>query len=389
MNRKYVINPANYAIGENEKLYADMAAKGWLLEKRGFLLSRFRRAEPAHLRYRIELAFPDTLNGEKELPEEQLALYKECGWSYVAGHVDIHVFSAPEDSDAPEIYTDPRQQAATLKGLRRRYYFSWIPLIIVLPVNVLLNLIMTGGTGSILEKSASALSLGWINYTALFLLYAFTTLWVLYASLHGAKRVAQLHRKLKCGQPIDHAPKKRRRLHRIVSTVILSCCAVCLVLSAWQWSQNKKYDIPHDADGPYLLLEDLGWDGERTQFMSTYKSNYVQTKHSLLSNQWYTKEYVFANGHHITMNQQIFELRDKKMVQDAVASLMTFSTFTRNISGFKRVDLAGLDAAYTGNQEYIAVKGTTVYFMVYLYPGYSTTQDAQLDILVKLAEMDR
>lgn len=35
MNRRYGLHPKNFAIGETEKYYTDMASKGWHLVKRG------------------------------------------------------------------------------------------------------------------------------------------------------------------------------------------------------------------------------------------------------------------------------------------------------------------------------------------------------------------
>ena len=46
MKRCYLPHPGAYALGETERFYAKMAEKGWLLEKRGAYLSRFRKAEP-------------------------------------------------------------------------------------------------------------------------------------------------------------------------------------------------------------------------------------------------------------------------------------------------------------------------------------------------------
>lgn len=56
---------------------------------------------------------------------------------YVTGHGLFHIFSSPADSDAPEFYTDPRQQALVLRGLRRSYVSSWILLIVIFAVNTL------------------------------------------------------------------------------------------------------------------------------------------------------------------------------------------------------------------------------------------------------------
>lgn len=386
MNRKYVLHPRDYAIGENEKLYSDMAAKGWLLQKRGAFLSRFNKAEPQHLRYRIELSTPAILKGEIELPDEQLALYEESGWSFVTGRIRVHVFSAPEGSDIPEIYTDPRQQAATLKGLRRRYYFSWIQTVLILMINLLFPVLTSYRGGNVLENLFNTFRMGWIAYTALFLLISFATLWAAYATVYGAVRIAQLHRRLKRGQPIDHAPKRRHLFHRVVNGVLLFCVAASVVLTIMQWARNTAYAMPLDADGPYLLLKDLGWDEGRSTMLADLTSN-VKTKHSLLADQWFTYECVTARGRHSWMYQDIYILPDEKLAGNMLPWLMTFTIFTRGASEFTRVDVEGLDMAYVGHMEYLAAKGNTVYFIRYSDPDVYAEQGTQVDVLAKLAEM--
>ena len=42
MKRRYALHPMEFAIGETEQFYSEMAAKGWFLEKRGGWFSRFR-----------------------------------------------------------------------------------------------------------------------------------------------------------------------------------------------------------------------------------------------------------------------------------------------------------------------------------------------------------
>ena len=140
MKRRYALHPMEFAIGETEQFYSEMAAKGWFLEKRGAWFSRFRRGEPAAMRYRVELADLRFLDPDHGLPEEQISVYEECGWKYVTGHGLFHIFSSPTDSDAPEFYTDPRQQALVLRGLRRSYVSSWILLIVIFAINILLLL---------------------------------------------------------------------------------------------------------------------------------------------------------------------------------------------------------------------------------------------------------
>ena len=141
MNRvKYKLHPSEYDLGENEKFYSDMEAKGWRLVKRGNNLSKFIPVEPSRTKYRIEVTSPAFLE-ETELPEGQLAVFEDCGWEHVAGRGFLHIFRAPEGSDAPEFYADPRQQAETLKGIRRYLWCSAALLLLLVAAVVLFILL--------------------------------------------------------------------------------------------------------------------------------------------------------------------------------------------------------------------------------------------------------
>ena len=128
MKRKFTFHPKDYAIGQIEKYYSDMAAKGWHLEHRNIFTSSFLQGEPKDMKYRVEVASPKAFDSTR-LPEEQVAVYEDCGWEYVWGHGFIHIFRAPADSDTEEFYLDPAQQADTLKKLRKDIFFRarWIP----------------------------------------------------------------------------------------------------------------------------------------------------------------------------------------------------------------------------------------------------------------------
>lgn len=50
MKYRYRFHPDEYALGENEKFYSDMEARGWRLVKRGQYLSKFAPVEPSRAR---------------------------------------------------------------------------------------------------------------------------------------------------------------------------------------------------------------------------------------------------------------------------------------------------------------------------------------------------
>ena len=76
MKIRYGIHPKEFAIGETEKYYSDMAAKGWQLVKRGVTFSKFEKTEPKKMRYRVEVVAPKMLDGNGDLPAEQVAVYE-------------------------------------------------------------------------------------------------------------------------------------------------------------------------------------------------------------------------------------------------------------------------------------------------------------------------
>ena len=126
MKYRRKFHPSDYELGENEKFYSDMEAKGWRLVKRYGAFSKFKAVEPAAARYRIEVCSPGFLE-QAVLSEGQLAVYEECGWEYVTDCGFLYIFRAPAGADAPEFYNDPAQQAGTLKKLKRQAIWGWLP----------------------------------------------------------------------------------------------------------------------------------------------------------------------------------------------------------------------------------------------------------------------
>ena len=132
MKYRYRVHPIDYALGENEKFYSDMEAKGWRVVKRGIYLSKFAPAEPGKVRYRFEVVTPGFAEDGCTMPPEQRAVYEDCGWEYVLGRDLLHLFRAPEGSDAPEFYVDPAGQLPTIEALRNQNWWGWLPIAAVI-----------------------------------------------------------------------------------------------------------------------------------------------------------------------------------------------------------------------------------------------------------------
>lgn len=96
----------------------------------------FQKGEPKQVRYRLDAA-PDWGLGVERgtpAPEPETSLsYQEMGWEYVSNRNHFHIY-ASEDTAAPELHTDPRVQALSLKIVSRRLMRSvlWgIPLVVL------------------------------------------------------------------------------------------------------------------------------------------------------------------------------------------------------------------------------------------------------------------
>ena len=111
--RSYKLSLPRWALAQRESWYAELAARGLRVQKAGAMLTRFAPAPPARLRYRFEVG-----SDEGSLPAGQKEFYEECGWQYVLNDRPLHLFCAPEQTDAPDLHTDPAALADSLKTLR-------------------------------------------------------------------------------------------------------------------------------------------------------------------------------------------------------------------------------------------------------------------------------
>ena len=181
MNWRYAFHPGAYELGENEKFYSDMEAKGWRLKKRGGYLSKFQRVEPSRARYRVEVYTPPFLE-QSVLPEEKIAVFEECGWEYVADRENLHIFRAPEGSGAPEFYDDPAQQAETLRKARRDLWWAAGLSLVWAGLGMLFYMGLTGKSTS---RFGAEFTRRFIQSPGLFLFYVFWSTCLLCQSLRS------------------------------------------------------------------------------------------------------------------------------------------------------------------------------------------------------------
>lgn len=350
MKYRYKFHPNQYELGENEQFYSNMEAKGWRLVKRGGSLSKFEPIKPQETTYRIEVSSPEFLE-QAVLSEGQLAVFQDCGWEYVTDSGFLYIFRAPADTNPPEFYNDPAQQAETLKKLKRSAVWGWMPTLVIWGFYWFMAVTLQG-----VNKIAAGFQMHFVEIPPLFLMAAVLLLDGVYLSIRNGWRITQTYRKMKKGVPLDHNPPKRRGVHKAIHGVLLAGAALFAVLLAVQLLGTRSEDLPLEPDGPYLLLSGLGINGERKTFMN-HESGVTRSR-SLLADFWDVEEYVgpgqYAGCH---MYQNVYRLRDEGMRFWLAEVLRKNSTFGDEGENFSVLRTDAVDAAWYNKNELVAVKG--------------------------------
>ncbi len=343
---KYTLHPRRYRIGEIEKYYSDMAAKGLHLVKRGVFLSKFTQGEAADMKYRVEVVYNNKNFSAYKMPEEQLAVYEDCGWQFVDSDAFIHIFRAPADSETEEFYLDPSQQAETLKGVKNNLIMSALQFPAQILLYTLLNILMG-------ENITDVLYLSWIGETyntLIFLTFIFLCMWgSIYVTIH----ISLLYRKLKKGIPLNHSPKVKSFGYKPVLPVLI---VLTFGLTLYSFLKEDTF-IPLDPSAPYITLYNLGYD---ESYIREEHSGHVTTG-SPFGRYWETNESLKEGSGTKWIMGKMFILNNPEHSAKVAKALMNTSTFGQDAEEFTEISAPGLDKAYTAkNLEYVAVKDNKV-----------------------------
>lgn len=293
------------------------------------------------------------------MSEAQLAVFADCGWEHVTDQGLLYIFRAPEGSDAPEFYGDPRQQAATLRNMRTGLW-AWLPVaaLIWAPL-MLMSLSMKGGPSQVwadVQKS-------WVVNTAGVLWFGVFLVWALYHFLREAWSVTRTYRRLRKGIPLDHAPKKRRLVHRAVNGTLIAAEILCLLLMGVQILELRPRELPEEPDGPYIVLADLGKTGPRTVSFTDQESELSHGR-SLMAEYWETAEYKEDST---LLRQDVYRLGSAEKAMEFARTLMVDSTFGQSEEAFEPIEIPGLDGAWAADRlEVVAVKGRYAAYITYI-----------------------
>jgi len=240
--RKTVIRflPRSYwEFGEIENWLSDMAKKGLLLKKIWGNYVTFFKAEPLQLKYRIDF-LPGT--------QEQTELYSANGWYLVTYNNDYSVYASLAENNAPELHTDPAEQAYSMNRLLKSQLT--IAGIYCLFLTIMSALWFTD------RSYVQFIMEGDFNLIIMIGIYGF----LLFQGFRALTSIIKLKRKLSEGKPINHsAPwKKKRTIRLIVFSVFFGFMLFIMTINAVSfWSDKTKELSLSDSSLPIVRLADI------------------------------------------------------------------------------------------------------------------------------------
>ena len=238
-----------------ESWLGDMAAQGLVPVTIGQNFARFRSSQPKAVRYRLNAKpAPETfLESAPGTPDgEERTLAQECGWYYVTAVGDFFLYAC-EDSDAPELNTDPQVQALSLRYAKRQVFA---------PAGLLAYWLVTFwvryAMGVWHTPVIDFVTLGWLSFCYLGLLAA-----ALASVVHNTVLLYRFSARLKRGaEPERHKNWRKGAGRYLVGRVLAALLFVLTIVWTFAGSAMEKSrhgSIPledYTAPLPFAALDD-------------------------------------------------------------------------------------------------------------------------------------
>lgn len=363
------LKPTDYwYIGEHESWFSDLAEQGLFLDKMGNVTCRFKKGAPQKMNYRIELT------SKKGMSDEQIDFYEDNGWDFVTNNRAFYVFSSPVERQAPEIHTDPAEQAETLSFITRQLKSSSI-------------MTVFAALGSI----AFALAIWFLDRTPYYMLIGgnaihqtfIVVMMVLLALniLRGTRAIYKLRKNLIAGIPINHQAPWKKRLYKntIYYFVLYSIAIIISIIPFYQLKQSYSANLPKgEVDFPIVRLASVEQNDKLVRDVSMRddidRGNYYYFETSLFAPKQYQ---VFENGviegetwlddsgtYSPAIHTDIYELSVQSLAPKLVDDLVKRSNYMNLIDAYHEIEHPAFDKLVIfeeeGKNEIFAAKNKLV-----------------------------
>ncbi len=351
-----------YAIGRNESWFSAMAKQGLHLKKFGTIFVYFEKSEPRKTRYRI-----DYIKGKPS--PEQLEVYRDCGWDFVAKNGDFSIFSAPEDSCVAELHTDTIEQGFSLLELNKRLRNN----LIIISIAMLWFFGMTASIYIFNDEPFLFMIKGQFVQQMLLII---VELYVFYTVIRNYVVVRRLKESLFQGREINHHEDYRgaRLLGGILTAIYLPLALITVFIPFIDIARSKDYTLPEaDANLPVIRLGEIEKDAglmRKTGYQDNNVDweNRVSSDWSLLAPVQYK---IDENGiiedemwddqsgiYSPSITTRYYQLTFGSMAENLTADLIHRYIYRDDVE-VREVNHSGLDKAY------IAEEGTRKHIFAY------------------------
>ncbi|SFN98710.1 DUF2812 domain-containing protein [Proteiniclasticum ruminis] len=385
MKKKYYFHPSSYSLSEIEEFYEKKAENGLLLEKRGNYLSKFRKEEPKNLSYRVEVIDYDKLN-EHKIPEEQVAIYEECGWTHVCGHRHIQIFSADKSTDPPELYYQPEDQIESIKILSKTDFMAFISMLTSWSLFLFINFqVFSGGSFSQFLKNVGSLYFRFLmEKPPLAILYVLILVNGIGRYLFGISSSQYYISRLKKGIPLRKIKPYGKELKPFKKGATMVVLIGLLLMSAPEILTYEKREDPSEAAGPYVTLSDFDVKKAPPDENSILGEDYYRKKKTIWGEIIKTQESSNQFYKDITFIQEVYEIKNDKLRGMLVEVLINESLLGKYDEDYVERSVAGLDEVYVKNSyDMVVVKDELVLNIT----TFSENQLSQEEFLHKLSEI--
>ena len=382
--KRYSLHPSSFSLVETEEFYERKAKKGLIIEKRGHYLSRFRKDEPKNLSYRVEIVDDKRLEDGK-IPEEQILVYEECGWTHVCGKRQIQVFSADKNTDPPEVYTQPEDQIESIKILRKGFLKEFLSLIVTYFIlfTIQRSRYPRRSVGEYLKFFVEVFYKILIDTPAFgFLLFGTIALGIGYYAI-GMISSQYLISKLRKGVPLRTITSFEKVIRIWKKGIVMLFVSGVLILGLIEGSTSVRRDSPSSFEGPFVTLKELH-EGEfhKEESSGAYEGKYRSRK-TIFGEVIKTQEFSDGTDGYISLDQEIYLIKSKRIRDRFLESLKASLYYGVVVSEFEEVIVDGLDEVYIRNKwEILAIKGDLVLRVFY----HTDMEYSRESILLKISE---
>lgn len=385
MKKKYCFHPSSYSLSEIEEFYEKKAENGLLLEKRGNYLSRFRKEDPKNLSYRVEVIDYNKLK-EHKIPEEQVAIYEECGWTHVCGHRHIQIFSADKNTNPPELYYQPEDQIESIKILRKTDLFAFISLLVSWSLMLLANLRAFGGSnfGDFMKNMGSSYFKLLIIQPPLAILFILILFNGIGNYIFGIASSQYYISRLKKGIPLRKIKPLAKKVKPLKNGATIVVLIGLLLMSAPEILTYEKQEDPSEVTGPYVTLSDFDVKKAPPSEYSILGEDYFRKKNTIWGEVIKTQESSNQFYNNITFIQEVYEIKNDKLRNRLVEVLKNENTYGLYREDYVEMSVAGLDEVFLKDRfDMVVVKDDFVFHITTL----SENQLSQEKFLHKLSEI--